>query len=175
MLAFSSPSRLNRRFQPSPFCPPIPPVHPLTIRLPPTTTAPSSLPPPPPAPARARTTVFLLSPLSAFQPLDEPASAFLRGRSAHPRPYTVVVRCLPPLPAPSCRTSAFQPLTYPSANQQPPRWQQRCRIAVRRRKRNLQPRSDPPVEGAYESALAHTDSHRRSLVPSFPRGTRRMF
>lgn len=144
MLAFSSPSRLSRRFQPSPFRPPIPPY----------THSPSGLLRPPPHPPRTRpprTTVFLPSPLSAFQPLDEPASAFLRGRSAHPRPYTVVVRCLPPLPAPSCRTSAFQPLTYPSANQQPPRWQQRCRIAVRRQKRNLQPRSDPPVEGAYES------------------------
>lgn len=131
---------LSRRFQPSPFrsslsLSPAPASPPSGLPRPPLA---SSSPPPP------RTTVSLPWPLSAFQPLDEPASASLRGRSAHPRPYivvviVVVVRYLPPLPAPSCRTSAFQPLTYlpSSTNQQSPRRWQWCRIAVCRRKRNL--------------------------------------
>lgn len=140
LLAFSSPSAAG--FNPRPFArvslsPPRPPHrHPASPD--------HRWRPPRPPPPLPRTTVSLPWPLSAFQPLDEPASASLRGRSAHPRPYivvviVVVVRYLPPLPAPSCRTSAFQPLTYlpSSTNQQSPRRWQWCRIAVCRRKRNL--------------------------------------
>jgi hypothetical protein len=69
-----------------------------------------------------------LAPLSAFQPLDEPASAFLRGRSAHPHPYIVVVRCLPPAAGtvlPHFRLPTLN-LAPRRTNKPPRRWRQRC-------------------------------------------------
>jgi len=155
LLAFSSPSRLSRRFPTLALSPP-PTPHPLTIRPPPTTAAPRTRPR-----ARRFASCPLPSPRAAFQPLDEPSSAFLRSRSAHPRPYIVVVRCLPPLPAPSCRTSAFQPLTYlpPRRTNNPPRRQQRCRIAVRRRKRNLHRRTPSELSSQPAHGFSVVRSH----------------
>jgi len=82
----------------------------------------------PVVPSAAPSPRRFLAPLSAFQPLDEPASAFLRGRSAHPRSYIVVVRCLPPAAGtvlPHFRLPTLN-LAPRRTNKPPRRWRQRC-------------------------------------------------
>lgn len=123
LLAFSSPraSQPPRRFQPSPFRP-TPTRHPASPDYP-TNHPPVHLLAAAPRCPRAREGFPSQRnpPCRSlrFDPSTSlPLPSFVAVRPTR-SPYIVVRCCLPPLPAPSCRTSAFQPLTYPSANQQP--------------------------------------------------------